>query len=316
MHGYRAHGLSVSSEVELPLPPADRPADDPDVALRVGAPRSVPQEDAPGTLLATLRDDSGTALYTLARQADRTVLRYPGLCEFVADPELRRIEAHVHRGTDPGVVPVLAAASLLAVCLKVRGALLLHASAVQVGDRAVAFVGAAGMGKSTLAALFVTHGHRLVSDDLLRVDLGPATVYSGSTENRLRSNSSELADGATVAGMAPRTADGRLVLRSRSCSAETQQLAGCVVPLTHRDVEELSVTRLSTGRALVRLAQYPRVAGWIEPSDLSRDFYALADLVRVVPVFEARIPWGPPFAEDLPARLLAGMASPDWRENA
>jgi hypothetical protein len=46
----------------------------------------------------------------------------------------------------------------------------LHAATVIVNQRAVAFMGAAGFGKSTLAACFVAAGHPLLSDDVLRLE--------------------------------------------------------------------------------------------------------------------------------------------------
>ncbi|MBL0244850.1 MAG: hypothetical protein IPQ22_12960 [Rhodoferax sp.] len=51
-----------------------------------------------------------------------------------------------------------------------QGMLVLHASAVEIGDSAVAFIGASGMGKSTLAASFATNGFRFLTDDGLLLE--------------------------------------------------------------------------------------------------------------------------------------------------
>jgi hypothetical protein len=51
-----------------------------------------------------------------------------------------------------------------------RGFLVLHASAVAVGGRAVAFMAQSGTGKSTLAAAFGQHGHELITDDFLCIE--------------------------------------------------------------------------------------------------------------------------------------------------
>lgn len=51
-----------------------------------------------------------------------------------------------------------------------RGLLPLHASAVRIGNRAIAFSGPSGVGKSTLAAAFVERGYPLVADDVLVID--------------------------------------------------------------------------------------------------------------------------------------------------
>jgi len=55
---------------------------------------------------------------------------------------------------------------VLGVVLRLRGVVCLHASAVAFEGKAIAFVGAPGVGKSTTAALFVRNGHSILSDDI------------------------------------------------------------------------------------------------------------------------------------------------------
>ena len=56
---------------------------------------------------------------------------------------------------------------VLGLLLRLRGLTCLHASAVAFGDRAVAFVGEEGAGKSTTAAAFARRGHAVISDDIV-----------------------------------------------------------------------------------------------------------------------------------------------------
>jgi len=51
--------------------------------------------------------------------------------------------------------------------LRLRGVVCLHASAVAIGDQAIAFVGLAGAGKSTTAAAFGRCGFPVLSDDVV-----------------------------------------------------------------------------------------------------------------------------------------------------
>ncbi len=51
--------------------------------------------------------------------------------------------------------------------LRMRGVICLHASAVAVDGRAIAFVGVPGAGKSTTAAAMVKRGHALLADDIV-----------------------------------------------------------------------------------------------------------------------------------------------------
>ncbi len=74
--------------------------------------------------------------------------------------------------TWPDILPLENAISyllgpVLGLVLRLRGVICLHASAVAIEDRSVAFVGSAGAGKSTTAAAFAREGYGVVSDDIV-----------------------------------------------------------------------------------------------------------------------------------------------------
>jgi hypothetical protein len=56
---------------------------------------------------------------------------------------------------------------VLGFVLRLRGVLCLHASAVAVGDRAIALLGPPGAGKSTTAAAFSTMRHAVLAEDVV-----------------------------------------------------------------------------------------------------------------------------------------------------
>jgi hypothetical protein len=56
---------------------------------------------------------------------------------------------------------------VLGLLLRLRGVTCLHASAVAFGEKAVAFVGSEGAGKSTTAAALARRGHAILSDDVV-----------------------------------------------------------------------------------------------------------------------------------------------------
>jgi hypothetical protein len=58
---------------------------------------------------------------------------------------------------------------VLGFVLRLRGITCLHASAIDMGDEAVAFVGRGGSGKSTAAAVFAERGYGLLSDDVVAI---------------------------------------------------------------------------------------------------------------------------------------------------
>jgi hypothetical protein len=82
-------------------------------------------------------------------------------------------------------IQLLLCGPVLSIALYQRGAVVLHASAVEVDGGAVLFCGESGWGKSSLAAALQTRGHRIICDDVtalvfsaeqVRVPAGPGQV--------------------------------------------------------------------------------------------------------------------------------------------
>jgi hypothetical protein len=139
---------------------------------------------------------------------DRVRLDYgpPGL--FRVFPDGSEIEWISRNGPCPEAVRRDVRRRVIPVALLRRGLLTLHASAVAIGDDAVAFVGAGGFGKSALAARFAASGGRVVADDLLTLETGDDVRIRGDGDRlRLRADVAEsmaLRDGHPVDG------DGRV----------------------------------------------------------------------------------------------------------
>ena len=154
-HTYRVHGLTL--RCEFPLPELARrevafsgPAD---VSVRAGplpmtenlSPTSVPYLHLLDDAAMFTFDDTG---HYSVRDGTEVVVD--------ANPD-----------ADPAVLRLHIFASIMGMICHQRGLLVLHASAVAFGNRAVAFTGPPGAGKSTLAAHCLTVGGRLVADDML-----------------------------------------------------------------------------------------------------------------------------------------------------
>src|ERR1043165_9608214 len=59
---------------------------------------------------------------------------------------------------------------VLGFVMLLRGIVCLHASAIAIGDKAIAFVGPAGSGKSTTAAAFAERGFDVLAEDVVTLD--------------------------------------------------------------------------------------------------------------------------------------------------
>jgi hypothetical protein len=304
-HRYAVHGYLVASDIALATAKGNTDAT-PDLVLCRGGSRPVPRAVCEGHELARLEDERQQVYYSMTRRAGQLRLRFGGTCEFDADACLTNVTHHVDPGADEGLVAVLASGTLLAVRLVLDGKLALHASAVGVNGRAVAFVGASGMGKSTLAALLCTAGGLLLTDDVLHVsDPGSSPVaWPGSAECRLRHRATSITEFYGGIARVRETADGRTAVAPHMSATDPLPLAACVVPLPCREARRVEVRRLPPLEALLRLVRFPRLVGWFEPLSTARQFQLLADLVETVPVLEARVPWGPPFSTDVAVDVI------------
>ncbi|MEZ5422169.1 MAG: hypothetical protein R2682_03620 [Pyrinomonadaceae bacterium] len=90
-------------------------------------------------------------------------------CEVVVEP--------ASAAQEEDLMPFLTGPAMI-VLLHQRGNMVLHASCVQVDGIAVAFLGAKGFGKSTLAACMYARGHSLISDDIVPVYFSDGKAFT------------------------------------------------------------------------------------------------------------------------------------------
>ena len=98
------------------------------------------------------------------------LLRFPGLADFEVSEDGMTIVAHPMGGTDSATLEHLYLNQLVPLALSRQGRPAFHASVVTAQGGCIAFLGRAGMGKSTLAASFALAGEAFLGDDSLIVD--------------------------------------------------------------------------------------------------------------------------------------------------
>ena len=113
--------------------------------------------------------------------------RWSGLFEFLVTPDARCIHARTLDQTNEEALLAYLLVDALSFSMVRLGREPLHATAVLTPHGVVAFVGESGDGKSTLGALLVRHGFRLVTDDMLvlTVDGDECVAHAGPPRIKL-----------------------------------------------------------------------------------------------------------------------------------
>jgi hypothetical protein len=298
-------GLRLRSEVELHLPVSL--GGEWDVDVNWGADIDDTSEPPEGEVFAA-SDSADGWWYRATSTPTRHVVRFRNCGEVTISNDLTQVEVRRDPSGRSELLPILMAGTVSALLLTLRGATVLHASAVMVDGTALAFVGQSGRGKSTLAALMCLDGAELVTDDVLTVDPGPpVTCLGGASELRLREAAAPIAD-SRPDGTTRATADSRLAVSLDRAPLQPHPLSAIVVPAPSRTATEIEIRLLPPSTALFWILSFPRVHGWCRADVLSRDFAVLSQLVNRVPVYDVTVPWGPPFSP-LVARSLSTLAS-------
>ncbi len=168
---YRILGLSIQSEILLSDLDEVQAEGPPDVVIRIGpVPRLLDGEEPHG--LSVVADGAILNIVTAARYWIR------GGSEIVVEP---------CSGATARNLRLFLLGSAFGAILHQRGLLPLHANAVEIGGRAIAFMGHSGAGKSTLAAWFHDRGFKILADDVcvVRIEDGKVLAHAGIPRLRL-----------------------------------------------------------------------------------------------------------------------------------
>lgn len=149
MYRYRAYGLQIFSDIalsELPLAKFESP----DLRIQIY---------------------QSSDRYTVSPEPKSDYFR--GSLEQVGQFTIvrgQKIRVESEADVDLGQLSTAILGPAMAIALRQRGLLVLHASCVNIGGRAVAFVGESGWGKSTFAGAFCQAGYAVLTDDVMAVE--------------------------------------------------------------------------------------------------------------------------------------------------
>ena len=154
VYSYIAFGLCLKSEIALPeLMERDG---DCDVSIRFGKADLIREVKAAGSFYKATVDE-----IKFSRKDYGSITVRQGK-EIIIDSPLNADEAAVR-------FPIISTA--LASILQHRGLLVFHASAVVIDGKAAMFLGSPGSGKSTIAAVMHSFGYRVLSDEIVAVQV-------------------------------------------------------------------------------------------------------------------------------------------------
>lgn len=309
---YEVCGLRLRSDIPLAAEVAADLMHDVDVTVVSGSCSEVPWHRPSADVIAETFDREGWPRYSFCTMEDgATVARFYALADFAFDCDLRHVTCHRHPAVAEEMAGLLVPGNVVSYILTMAGHYVLHASAVEVSPgKAVAFVGPTAKGKTTCAALLCAEGCALVTDDVLVLDIngGPPTCRRGAPALRLRTQQADLISRFISAPAVATTPDGRLAVQPDRVGTPHAALGAIVLPDPKRGATEVSGRRLRGAQAAAVLLATPRIEGWRAGDRLSRLFEQATAVAEAVPVLEVSIPWGPPFAPDVGARLMEEIA--------
>jgi hypothetical protein len=266
MYVYEAYNLGIQSEFPCPeLLPSDR---SPDVTIRFA-----PLSDA-----RQPRSNGGDFFIGSVEEFGTFSVSHG--CEICIDPE---------PGIELAVLRPLIFGPLFSILLRQRGRLVLHASSVEIDGVAVAFMGASGWGKSTLAEYFYARGYRLLTDDVMAIDLDGSQPIAIPSFPQIKL----MPDSATAIGHAP---DSLPLLNERAIKRAHHVSAGfCAAPLPLKRLyileigDRAEIAPISSQETFVELVRHSRVMGLLDsPEFASIHLHQCTALIKQVPTYRLR----------------------------
>lgn len=269
---YELFGLAIDSEIPLPeLTAQSDGGGQADLSIRLGPPGD---EDDGGYVI----DIDGVARFTISGG--------------------KSIRVTPAAGAGEREVRLFLLGSAMGAALHQRGILPLHANAVEIDGRAVAFMGQSGAGKSTLAAWFHDQGHPILADDVCVIRAGEgggAIAYPGLPRLRLWEDALE-ASGRVPAEHSPSFRHDDGARRKFDVPIAAGSVASRPLPLAALfllgEGPALKIERLTGSRAVEAISANTYRGRLIaEVGDSNAHVAACLAIARHIPVFTLERPF-------------------------
>lgn len=236
----------------------------------------------------------GTPWTEFYRTTKGYLIRFPGLADFEITAEGSQICSWPAPGTTESTLEHLYLNQVLPLALSTAGKIVFHASAVEIGRGAVAFLAEAGRGKSTLATAFAVSGRRFLTDDCLVLEASGNAYRAMPSHPSIRlwhdSHERLLSADAPVAQPVSYTSKARLVAGSSLNYCGEPKALQAVYCLGTGNSKSVVIERLSAAESLIYWAKHAFLLDVEDRSLLTTHFERLASLANSVRCFHLDYP--------------------------
>lgn len=241
---------------------------------------------------STLPD--GTLWTQFFRIPSGYLLRFPGLADFSVSSDGTEVLAFPADDVTAQTIEHLHMNQVLPLALSRQLKLVLHASAIEIQNFGVAFLGESGWGKSTLSASFSTSGYRFLTDDGLQIRKEMAGFFIDPSHPSIRlwadSCFALIPEATPIAPPLGYTSKLRLLAGEEVAYCNVARPLRSIYFLGEGKTKDISIERVEGRQTMIELVKHCFLLDVEEREMLRQHFVQLTDLAKSQLLFRLDYP--------------------------
>lgn len=236
---------------------------------------------------------AGEIVAMFYRTTQGYLIRFPHQADFAISDDLSDVVCTPVPDAEFGIGKTLYCNAIQPLIANHLGGISLHASAVCIDGRAIAFLGLSRMGKTTLAAAFARQGYPFLTEDVLKLAVreGGYIVQPSRPVLRLFGDSASELLGPSSAARPSRTARKTEIEANDILPyADRPAALGALLLLGAGQCNQVAVEELEPASALARLMQHAFILDVQDKQRLRGHFDRIARLAEAVRCYELDYP--------------------------
>jgi len=250
---------------------------------RTPSKRQSPLESAP---FQTWAHPDGTIWALFYHNPDGYIVRFPRLADFAIAEHSQRITIYPAPGVAAPTIDHLYLNQVLPLAASRQPRLVLHGSAVELGEAAVAFLGGSGLGKSTLTASFAANGYRFLTDDGLQLECAGDRHTARPSHPSIRlwddSRSMLIPDSVDTAATLDYTSKARLLADGHVGFCDAPRRLAHVYLLADAGTDSITISPAAGREAIIETVRHSFILDVAGRETLTRHFGMVRELVQRV----------------------------------